>query len=77
MLTRCGLNFVGGTIAYSVSGTVSGAPNDAIVLSGATTYNTVTDSGGNFTFTGVANGTYTLTPGTTGFTISPANQPSR
>jgi hypothetical protein len=69
-----GLNFVASTIAYSVSGTVSGAPNDPVVLSGATTYNAVTDSAGNFTFTGVVNGSYTLTPGTAGFTVSPANQ---
>jgi hypothetical protein len=69
-----GLNFVATTIAYSVSGTVSRAPNDAVVLSGATTYNTVTDSAGNFTFNGVVNGTYTVTPGTAGFTVSPASQ---
>jgi hypothetical protein len=70
-----GVNFVGSTISYTVSGTIAGAPNDAVVLSGANTYNTVTDASGNYTFTGVVNGTYTVTPGSTGFTISPSSQP--
>jgi hypothetical protein len=69
-----GINFVASTISYTVSGTVTGAPNDAVVLSGTNTYNTVTDASGNYTFTGVLNGSYTVTPGTAGFTVTPATQ---
>ena len=70
-----GINFVASTVSYTVSGTVAGAPNDAVVLSGANTYNTVTDASGNYTFTGVVNGSYTVTPSAAGFTVSPASQP--
>jgi hypothetical protein len=70
-----GVNFVGSTVSYTVSGAIAGGPNDAVVLSGANTYNTVTDASGNYTFTGVVNGTYTVTPGTTGFTMSPSSKP--
>jgi hypothetical protein len=70
-----GIDFVGSTTSFTVSGTITGAPNDSVVLSGANTYNTVTDASGNYTFTGVVNGSYTVTPGTAGFTVTPANQP--
>jgi hypothetical protein len=69
-----GANFVASTISYTVSGTITGAPNDAVVLSGANTYNTVTDASGNYTFSGVVNGSYTATPGSAGFTVSPSSQ---
>jgi hypothetical protein len=32
------------------------------------------DAGGNYTFSGLANGSYTVTPGKTGFTFSPTSQ---
>jgi hypothetical protein len=69
-----GINFVASTISYTVSGTVTGAPNDAVVLAGTNTYNTVTDASGNYTFTGVVNGSYTATPGSAGFAVTPASQ---
>ena len=32
------------------------------------------DANGNYSFTGLANGSYTVTPSKTGYTFSPANQ---
>jgi fibronectin type 3 domain-containing protein len=34
----------------------------------------VTDASGNYIFSGLANGTYTVTPTNTGYTFSPVNQ---
>jgi fibronectin type 3 domain-containing protein len=44
------------------------------MLSGAAGATTVTNTSGNYTFTGLANGTYTITPTDTGYTFSPVNQ---
>jgi fibronectin type 3 domain-containing protein len=44
------------------------------MLSGAAGATTVTNTLGNYTFTGLANGTYTVTPTDTGYTFSPVNQ---
>lgn len=62
---------------FSVSGAVSGAvlANVAIALSGTTTYNTVTDAGGNFTLSGVIAGSYTLTATLIGYTFAPVSIP--
>ncbi len=56
-------------------GTVSGAvlQNVVITLSGANTGSAVTDAGGNFAFSGLAAGSYTLTPALAGYVFSPAN----
>jgi fibronectin type 3 domain-containing protein len=43
-------------------------------LTGASTASTTADAGGNYTFTGLANGNYTVTPGATGYTFTPASQ---
>ena len=44
-----------------------------MALSGASTATTITDAVGNYTFTGLDNGSYTITPGRTGFTFSPTD----
>lgn len=67
----------GGTPStYSISGTVSpmslGA-NVAVTLTGAFTTAATTDASGAYTFTGLANGTYSVTPSSTGATFAPAN----
>ncbi len=69
-----GVDFAISQPTYSISGTVTGAAGDTIALSGAATATTIADSSGNYTFTGLLNGTYTVTPGTVGYVISPANQ---
>ena len=72
------VNFTAQAIAsWSISGTVSPATSGAgatLVLSGASSATTVADANGNYSFTGLANGSYTVTPSKTGFTFTPANQ---
>jgi hypothetical protein len=43
-------------------------------LSGPASGTTTADASGNFTFTGLANGTYTVTPSKTGFVFTPTSQ---
>jgi fibronectin type 3 domain-containing protein len=43
-------------------------------LSGAAGATTTTNSSGVYTFTGLATGSYTVTPSNAGFTFTPANQ---
>ena len=57
---------------YSISGTVSGATASGVTVSTAGASAT-TDASGNYTLSGLTNGTYTVTPTKTGFTFSPAS----
>src|SRR2546430_2106855 len=66
-----------GTPTWTISGAVTPAASGVgttLVLSGAATGTVTADAAGNFTFTGLANGTYTVTPSKTGFTFNPAKQ---
>lgn len=75
-----GLNFtataqVGPT--YSISGTISpaaGASGATVTLSGAASAATTPNSSGNYSFAGLANGTYAVTPSNRGFAFSPTSQ---
>ncbi len=63
--------------SFSISGTISpaaGGSGTTVALSGATSATTTTDSAGNYTFTGLANGTYVVTPSHTGYTFTPSTQ---
>ena len=64
------------TPTYSISGTVSGAVTSGvtIALSGTSSKSTTTDSSGNYSFSGLANGSYTVTPSKTGYTFSPTSR---
>jgi hypothetical protein len=64
-----------GTATYSISGTVSGAATSGVTmtLSGAASKTTTTATGGTYSFSGLANGTYTVTPSLNGYTFSPAS----
>lgn len=61
-----GRNFTATFTGYSLSGKVTSdgvaLSGVTIALSGAASKSTTTDSGGNYTFTGLLNGTYTMTP---------------
>lgn len=61
--------------ASSLSGTVSGAvvQNVTINLSGTNTGSALTDENGKFSFTGLAAGTYTVTPSLAGHAFSPVS----
>jgi hypothetical protein len=66
------LNFTVQT--WSISGTVTGANGATLALTGAANAVATADASGNFTFTGLVNGAYTITPSASGFTFSPVNQ---
>lgn len=77
---------VSAAATYCLSGTVTGAvvKNVTVVLNGTNTGSTVTDAGGNYTFCGLVNGSYTVSallagysiPTSTTITINGANPPS-
>jgi hypothetical protein len=69
-----GANFTSAVPGFSVSGTVAGAPGVSVTLSGATAQTTTADASGNFTFSAVPNGSYTVTPSGVGFAITPTSQ---
>lgn len=65
----------GGT--FTISGTISpstGGSGATLVLSGVSTASSTADSSGNYTFTGLANGTYVVAPSHTGYVYAPATQ---
>ena len=60
---------------HSISGTVttSGAALQGVMVSLNTGTTTTTDANGNFFFASLANGSYTVTPSMTGYTLSPTS----
>jgi hypothetical protein len=65
------------TAGFSIAGTISpatGGSGATLALSGAASATTTTDSTGNYTFVGLANGTYTISPSHAGFTFTPSSQ---
>ena len=70
-------NFSGTT--FSISGSVKTARGAAVsgvtmTLSGAGSATTATDRSGNYKFTGIANGSYTITPSKKGYTFRPTSK---
>jgi len=61
---------------YSISGSVTasgtGKPGVSVALTGAISATTSTDSSGLYTFNGLTNGDYTVTPAITGYTCTPS-----
>jgi hypothetical protein len=70
-----GVNFT--TIAqaqtYSISGTITGSSGAMVALSGASSATTTTNSSGAFSFSGLANGSYAVTPSEAGYTFAPTS----
>lgn len=62
------------TSAWAISGTVSGGAGATVSLSGAAAASTTADANGNYTFSGLANGSYAVTPSRAGYTMSPSSQ---
>ena len=71
-LNASGIPYTGITVAFS--GTAGGA-GAVVTLSGAANATAIADVNGNYSFTGLANGTYTVTPSNAGYTFTPASQP--
>jgi hypothetical protein len=65
-----GTSTISGAITPALSG--SGA---TLTLSGASAATVIADATGNYTFTGLANGSYTVTPTKAGFSFTPVNRP--
>ena len=70
------VNFTSAAQTYTLSGTISGAGGSGatVNLTGAATSSTTADAAGNYSFTGLVNGTYTVTPTKSGFVYTPASQ---
>lgn len=71
------VNFTATSVAtFSISGTVTfgglGLSGVTMMLSGISATAT-TDASGNYIFSGLVNGSYTITPSKTGFTFSPSS----
>jgi len=61
----------------TISGTISPSTNGSgttVTLSGAGSATATADASGNYSFTGLANGAYTVMPSKSGFTFSPTSQ---
>lgn len=63
-------------LTYSISGKIAnsagvGLSSAIVAISGAATGNVLTDASGNYTFTGVPAGSYTITPALGGFAFAP------
>jgi hypothetical protein len=72
-----GLNFTATAQTFNISGTISpptGGSGAAVTLSGAAAATTTADGAGNYTFTGLPNGTYAVTPSRAGYTFNPNTQ---
>ena len=72
-----GVSFTAQAAAYAISGTISPVSLGAgatVALGGASSGTTTTDSNGNYSFAGLANGSYTVTPTKSGTSFNPANQ---
>jgi len=73
-----GINFTAtANPTFSISGTISptaGGSGATVTLSGAASASTTANVSGNYTFIGLANGAYTVTPSNAGYTFTPVNQ---
>ena len=71
--------FGGGGSTFGISGTISPQSSGSgalVTLSGAANATANADTSGNYSFSELANGSYTVTPSKSGFTFSPASQPA-
>jgi len=68
-------NFTSAVATYSISGTISGpgGANATVSLTGTSVATTTADVSGNYSFSGLLNGTYIVTPGNPGYVFTPAS----
>ncbi|WP_191966229.1 DUF1566 domain-containing protein [Oryzomonas japonica] len=63
---------------YGISGTISlngaGLQNVAVALTGAASAAVLTDANGNYSFAGLQNGSYTVTPSRSGYSFQPSSR---
>jgi transglutaminase-like putative cysteine protease/uncharacterized protein YjbI with pentapeptide repeats len=74
-----GVNFAASPLTYSISGGVSlsgtGLQGVNITLSGASSETVTSDASGGYSFTGLTDGSYTITPDKFGYDFSPPSSP--
>jgi hypothetical protein len=58
---------------FTLSGTVTGAASVTMNLSGASTASATTDASGNYSFSALTSGVYTVTPTLAGYTFTPTS----
>jgi hypothetical protein len=70
-----GVNFTAQAVTWSISGTISGVGGGGakVTLSGAVNTFVTADSSGDYAISGLANGSYTVTPSNPGYTFTPAS----
>ncbi|MEO5925009.1 MAG: carboxypeptidase regulatory-like domain-containing protein [Bryobacteraceae bacterium] len=59
---------------WTISGTVASGSGATVTLSGAASKATTADASGNYSFTGLLNGSYAVAAAKSGFGITPSNQ---
>jgi hypothetical protein len=59
---------------YNISGTITGGAGATVTLSGTSQATTIADASGNYSFTGIFGGNYSITPSSPGVIFSPGNQ---
>ena len=72
-----GVNFTASNQTFVLSGSLSPAADGAgatVSLTGTASSSTTADASGNYSFSGLANGGYTVTPAKTGLLFDPADQ---
>jgi hypothetical protein len=72
-----GVNFAATALTFSISGTLSptlGGGGASVTLSGTANAIVTANGAGAYSFTGLGNGTYTITPSNTGYTFTPMSQ---
>jgi hypothetical protein len=63
---------ISSTANYSITGKVSGDIQQGVTVAVDATHSATTDASGNYTISGLADGTYTVTPTLPGYTFTPA-----
>jgi hypothetical protein len=75
---QTGISFSGAAVpTWSISGNISPAADGSgsvVLLSGTASAAATADSSGMFSFNGLANGSYTVTPGKSGYSFDPPNR---
>jgi Carboxypeptidase regulatory-like domain len=70
------MNTTGDASSYTLGGTISGAGGSeaSVELAGASSASAMANSSGVYSFTGLQNGNYTITPSNEGYVMTPASQ---